>query len=196
MALDHILETIRSEAAQTASEAVASAEEESERLLEQAREEAAREEERLAASLDDRARLERNRIISRARLDASRNRRGVREEIYQDARQELARRLLALRSSPEYQEVLASLLDEALAVLPSAREARVDPADVDTLESILSARDARLSIRPEECAMGGLVVAAEGRSVDNRLESRLERIDHHLRFIAGELIPELRGGSP
>lgn len=194
MALSDILETIRAESSETASEALASAEAEVERLLTHAREEAASEEQRLAGSQDDRARLERSRIMSRAHLEAARERRAARERIYLTARDGVAERIESLRASSEYEEVLAGLLTEAMAVLPTANAVRVDPADLEMMEGILEARDLDLLIEPRESPLGGVAVTAEGRAVDNTLRSRLDRADEHLRFIAGAMIPDLRGG--
>ncbi|MEA1904141.1 MAG: V-type ATP synthase subunit E [Actinomycetota bacterium] len=194
MALSDILETIRAESRDTASGVLASAEAEADRLLGLAGEQAAKEERRLAASLDDKARLERSRIMSRAHLEAAQERRTSREKVYLAALEGVARHLGSVRSSPEYENVLASLLDEAIAVLPDATTVRVDPTDVAITERALTARGLELLIEPEESALGGVVVTAEGRAVDNSLQTRLDRADEHFRYIAGELIPDLRGG--
>lgn len=194
MALSDIIETIRADARKTASGALAAAEAQAERLLERARAEAAREEQRLGASLDNRARLERSRILSRANLEAANERRAAREKVYLAALDGVRRRLEEFRFSSEYPEVLSALFDEAISVLPTATVVRVDSADMETIERILSARDLDLRIESEEASLGGVGVFAERRAVDNYLRTRLERADEHLRYIAGELIPDLRGG--
>lgn len=194
MALGDILEAIRVESRETASEILAAAEVEASRILERAREEAAGEEERLAASRDDHARLESSRIESRAHLDAARERRAVRERVYQSALEEAALRIEVLRASSEYEEVLAQLLDEAVAVLPIATTVRVDPTDEELIKGILATREYSLGVETHECEWGGILVSADGRAVHNDLRSRLDRADEHLRHIAGDLIPALRGG--
>jgi V/A-type H+-transporting ATPase subunit E len=194
MALENILEAIRAESDRTAAEILADAEAGANRLLERASEEAEREEQQLSTSLDDQARLERSRIVSRAHVEAATERREAREQAYLAARDGATRQVEALRSSPEYEKVLADLLDEALAVLPGVTVVRVDPTDVPMAERLLTDRDLEIHIEPEAFALGGVVVAAEGRSVDNSVRSRLDRADEHLRFIAGELAPGLRGG--
>jgi len=195
MALSDILDAIRAESQETATGILAAAEAEAARLLDQAREEASREERRLAASKDEQARLERSRIISRAHLEAAQKRRAAREQVYLLALDGVVQRIEALRASPEYRAVLATLFDEAIAVLPSPAAVRVDPADVELVGAILAARDIDLAIEPEVAPLGGILVVAEGRTVDNTLRSRLERADEHLRYVAGELIPGLRRGT-
>jgi vacuolar-type H+-ATPase subunit E/Vma4 len=195
MALGDILAAIRAESERAGAEIVAAAEEEAARLVDRAREEAAREEQRLAGSLDDQARLERSRIVSRAHLKAATERRAARDQVYRAAQEGVIRRLEQLRSSPRYEEVLGALLDEALGVLPEATAVRVDPMDVGLARRLLAARSLKISVETGDCALGGVVVSADGQAVDNRILSRLDRADEHLRHIAGDLVPALRGGT-
>jgi vacuolar-type H+-ATPase subunit E/Vma4 len=193
LALEDILGTIRVESEKTASEVVASAEAEAEQILDRATSRADGERRRLAASFDDRARQERSRIISRAHLETAKKRRAAREDVYQAALEGVQRRLLEIRASPQYEGILGSLLDEAMAVLPNASVIRVDPRDVDLVETLLASRGLDLDIEADEIPLGGLKLIAEGRDVDNTLGARLRRADTHLRYIAGELVPALRG---
>lgn len=193
MALKEILETIRTESEKTASDLVDSARAEAGQILDRATTRAEEERRRLGSSLDDRARQERSRIISRAHLETARERRAARETVYQTAFEEVRQRLRQARSSPDYAEILGLLLDEAMAVLPNADVIRVDPGDVDVVERLLGSRGLRLDIETEETPMGGMRLIAEGRDVDNTLATRLQRADTHLRYIAGELVPALRG---
>lgn len=195
MALSDILDAIRADSQEMASGVLVAAEADADQILDRAREEAAREEQRLAASLDDQARLEQSRIMSRAHLEAARELRAAREKVYLTALDGVVRQIEALRSSSEYEDVLAALLDEALAVLPAATAVRVDPADVEIMVGVLAARNLDILIVPEEFPLGGVVVAGQGRIVDNKLRSRLDRADEHLRYVAGELISGLREGG-
>lgn len=195
MALEEILGTIRAESEKTASAVVASARVEAKEVLDRATARAEDERRRLAASLDDRARQERSRIISRSHLETAKERRGAREEVYQTALQGVQRRLSEIRVSPEYEDVLGSLLEEGMAVLPDARVIRVDPRDVDLVATLLASRGLDLDIEVNETPLGGLKLIAEGRDVDNTLATRLRRADTHLRYIAGELVSALRGAT-
>lgn len=193
MALSDILETIRSEAEDTVSAILAAAEAEADRITARAEEEAAAEEQRLSTSLDDRARLERSRIMSRAHLEVARERRAAREGVFKEALDRAVTKITKLRTTTEYEDVMASLLDEALAVLPEPSVARVDSADVELMQRVLSARDLVLEIEVQEVPLGGVAIVADRRSVDNRFISRIHRADRHLRYLAGEMIPDLRG---
>lgn len=195
MGLQDILEAIRSEAEETASDLLAGARADADRILERARAEAGREEKRLAASLDDRMRMERARQLSLSHLEAARSRRSAREGVYQEALEGVRRRLGMMRESPRYAGLMGALFDEAVAVLPEATSTVVDPEDVPVAKRLLAERDVDISIETAETPLGGLVLRAPGRTVDNRLAMRLARADAHLRYVAGEIVPELRGGS-
>jgi V/A-type H+-transporting ATPase subunit E len=196
LALDEILSTIRAEAEKTASAVVSAARAEAREVLDRASARAEDERRRLAASLDDRARQEQSRIISRAHLETAKERRAAREKTYQSALEGVRRRLEAIRASPRYEEILGSLLDEAMAALPDAGVINVDPEDLDLVEELLSSRGLHLDVEAESTPLGGLKLIADGRDVDNTLATRLRRADTHLRFIAGELVPGLRGVTP
>ena len=194
MALSDILEVIRAQSDDTAEQVLAEARAEAQRILDRAAAESAAEEERLASSQDDRARLLRSQVMSRAHLEATRRRRSAREQVFSDAVQAVTERVEGLRHSEQYGEVLASLLDEAIAILPDATTVSVDPADVEELTRLLSTRALDVVIEERACPLGGAVLSRAGRSVDNTLQTRIDRADEHLRFIAGEMLPELRGG--
>lgn len=195
MALEDILETIRSESRQSAAAVVAEAEARAEEIRAAARSDAATEEERLASSLDDRARVERRRRLSRARLQAAARRREAREQVYREALSRVEQRLRALHASPQYRGILADLYDEAIAVLPEADTVHVDPGDVDLIRAIVADRGDELEVETEEMPLGGLRLTAARHAVDNSMASRLDRADGYLRDVAGAEIPELRGVS-
>ncbi|HSJ35494.1 MAG TPA: V-type ATP synthase subunit E [Acidimicrobiia bacterium] len=193
MALEDILETIRADSRATVDSILAEAEKAAGEIREAARVEAAREETRLAASLDDRARMESRRRVSRARLEGAALRREARERVYGQARAGLRERLETLRSSSHYREILSDLYEEALAVLPAAEAVRVDPADLELIRAIISEHPGSPRVEGEEMPLGGLTLVAEKQAVDNTIESRLERADGYLRDVAGTVVPGLRG---
>lgn len=195
MGLPEILETIRAQSEETAAGIVADAETEAQGVLSRARTEANFEERRLAGSLDDRIRLEQARILSRSLLEAARARRAAREDVYRHVIEAVTERLAELRSSDRYHQLLGSLLDEAMATMPGATTLEIDPSDRVVVDGVISTRNLDITIQTEEMPLGGLVLRAPGRTVDNTLATRLSRADNHLRFVAGEMIPELRGGS-
>src|SRR5690606_16877745 len=148
---------------------------------------------RLAASLDDRARMESRRRVSRARMEAAALRREARERVYTQARAGLRERLETVRSSAHYREILSDLYEEAIAVLPAAEAVRVDPADLELIRAIISEHAGSPRVEGVEMPLGGLTLVAEKQTVDNTMASRLERADGYLRDVAGTVVPGLRG---
>jgi len=193
MALEDILETIRADSRATVDSILAEAERASGEIREAARVEAAREQARLAASLDDRARMESRRRVSRARMEAAALRREARERVYTQARAGLRERLETVRSSAHYREILSDLYEEAIAVLPAAEAVRVDPADLELIRAIISEHAGSPRVEGVEMPLGGLTLVAEKQTVDNTMASRLERADGYLRDVAGTVVPGLRG---
>lgn len=196
MALAEILESIRVESEATAAGLIADAESEADQILQRAREHARSEEQRLAGALDDRIRGERARSLSSSHLEAARSRRAAREDVYQQALEGVRSRLGGLRGSADYAVVLDSLLEEAVSAMPEGRTVRVDARDSETVERIIAARRLDLTVELDDFPLGGVVLVAPGWTVDNRLVTRLNRAGSHLRFVAGEITPELRGGTP
>jgi vacuolar-type H+-ATPase subunit E/Vma4 len=194
MAVEDILAAIETEAAAEVSRIVTEAETRAAGLLDEARAEAALEADRLARGRDEAAAVAVRRITSRAHLDAARARREARESIYRQANDRAAEKLERLRSRPEYREVLSALLAEGLAVLPDTKAVRVDEGDLQLARQLLAEIGSTAQAEPGDVPTGGVVLVTDGVVVNNALHSRLERADHHLRFVAADLFPELRGG--
>lgn len=195
MALEDILDAIRDEAEEESSRILADATERAESLLAEAREASASREEVLARSADERIARERRRTVSLAVLEASRARRGAREEVFARVIGKVSEVLRSLSDDEAYEAILGQLLDEALAVLPDPEHVEVHPGDRDRIERILAARGLDPSIDTVEDVWGGVGIRSDGRIVRNDLETRLRRAEPHLRFIAGEVFPALRAGA-
>jgi vacuolar-type H+-ATPase subunit E/Vma4 len=193
LGLHDILDTIRLESEQTAAGLIAEAEAQAERVLARAREAAADEERAMAGSRDDRLRSERARILSLGYLQAAEARRKAREKVYEDAINRLIGKLGEIRLSDRYPDLLGSLFDEAVATMPDARTVRVDHRDSQLVEQILAERHLDTEVEMDNIPLGGVVLVAPRRTVDNRIETRLQRAESHLRFVAGHIIPALRG---
>ncbi len=80
-------------------------------------------------------------------------------------------------------------------MLPLPDTVRVEPRDEALARELLSERGIDAPIEPLDGGWGGVEVEAEGTRVRNDLASRLERAEGHLRHLAGELHPPLRGGG-
>lgn len=195
MALEDILDSIRREAEEQAAEIIATAESRADALLAEARLAAREREEELASSLDDRIRDLRRRHASRAQIDAARERRNAREEVFLGALEQVSNRLARLREEPRYESILAQLLDEATATLPDPTLIRVDPADVDLVRRLATERGLASAVEPMSGRWGGVELVADGKQVRNDLAARLTAADEEMRLLAGELVPELRGDT-
>lgn len=197
MALEDILVAIRAETDGEIARIRAESDAAVATIAGRAREEAAAVERTAATSMGDLATHERERITNRARLEADRGLRAATEEIYLGLRSEVASRLAFARDSPGYPALVSKLFDECRSILPGARTVRVDPDDEDVMRGILTAAGCDgFVVDPSLASLGGVeLVTGDGRRVDNTLDSRMERGERHLRSLALEMIPELRGGS-
>lgn len=197
MPLDAILTSIRAEADEEIRRTDEDAARQAGAILVEMQRRAAAEEERLAGSRDELIRLAEARLVNHARLEAERRLRAAREELFQAAVEETRRRLDRVRERVDYPELLGRLLDEALAVMPAAREVRVDPRDLPLIERLLGAREAEWRVETSLRCRGGLDLATDdGRRVANTLDGRLERAAGELRRLAAEVVPDLAGGGP
>jgi len=127
-------------------------------------------------------------LLSGARLEALRIRRGAREVAFRAILDDLRDRLAGFRDDPRYPRVLGALVRESLAALPAATTLRVDPRDAAIATGVL--RELRRDdLAVEACldTCGGVELAsADARLVRNTLEERLEnaRPDLRLRLAA------------
>ena len=118
------------------------------------------------------------RVRALARLRAADIVRAAREEAYVSLVGRVREELRALRVSPAYPGVFAALLNESRAVLPDARELRVDRRDRELAGSI----GGDLRVVAVLNTWGGFELADEdGRTVRNTLEERLANADLLLR---------------
>ena len=196
MALGEILQAIERDAADRISEIENEAERRSSIVIEQAEGEAAHRREIAAHAMDNRTTREVDRIVNQAHLIADRTMRAARESLYSEAREMMLKRLAEQRVGAGYPALVERLLDEALAVLPTARFVRCDPRDAELIESTLQRmRRPELAVQPELTTIGGLDVSTnDGRAIRNTFEARLAKAEPHLRRLAAEALPELRSG--
>lgn len=185
MALKDLLTAIEREAEEELEQVRAEARAEARAIRERGRDEAAREEERLARAGDEAVRREAQALRSAARQDAARTLRSGRERAWDDVAEALRRRLAAQADRPEWPAVLTALLEEARSALPAATRAHVRPRDVDVVRR--AAPDLR--IIGDAAGPGGVVVAADdGRRLDNTLDARLEAAAPLLRRRLADLL--------
>lgn len=147
---------------------------------------------RMSHSRDEAAELAAARTVNQARLAADRALRQAQEELFAGALREVRRRLVEVRSGPEYESLFDELLDEALQVLPDARTAVVDARDLDLAGRAVRRAGLDLEIDASLETWGGVELrSGDGRIVRNTLESRLDKADPALRRMAVSRCPEL-----
>lgn len=194
MALNDILEAIRADAADEATELRHTAEREIEAIRTQGADLA----ERLrleAATARDEETADAARVIrNRARLEVSRRLRTSREAVYQSALTQVEARLASLREDDRYPRLFAGLVEEARQALPAGNVLRIDPRDMQLAERLLEA-DSRLTLEASLSTWGGVELGTEdGRRILNTIEARLERAGPHLRQMFAEFVPPITGG--
>ncbi len=194
MALNDILEAIRLEATAEAAELRSKGKREAESILAQAARAAeqrlteistAREEETA-----DAARVVRN----RAQLEVNRRLRRAREAVYESALAEVKTRLAAIRDNAHYPQVFTDLVEESRQALPEGRILRVDPRDLELAERAAD-RETRLKVETSLSTWGGVELwTDDGRRVLNTIEARLERAGPQLRQTFARLVAPITGG--
>ena len=198
MALADILAAIEAEADEEIARAADEAAVQVELIRREARDEAHAVEQDASIALDDEAARARAQIVNRARLVVDRRVSAAVEEIYQEIRAEVERRLAEVRGGPDYPDLFVRLFHECRAVLPDGRIVRVDPADESLCRRVLAtAVSDGFSVTATLRSVGGLELATTDgrRSVQNTLESRTWRADRALRSLAAAEVPSL-AGSP
>lgn len=198
MALADILEAIRRDTEAEIEAVRAAADREVGAILAAADDEAERVAAAAGHSRDREAESAAARIRNEAALEAERELRAAREATFQQALEQVEARLRRLRSESGYREVQHRLLSEARAVLPQGEVVLVDPADAELTEDLLAAAGAAATrVEASRRCWGGVDLATgDGRLLRNTLEARLERAGTRLRWLAAELISQLRGGGP
>lgn len=198
MALADILAAIAAEADEEIARVTARAAEQVEPIRCEARDEASLAERAASSALDDDAARRRAQIVNRARLVVERRLSSTVEEIYQEMRTDVERRLADVRGQREYPDLFRRLFDECRAVLPDGRIVRVDPADESLCSSVLASVESDgFAIDATLESAGGLelVTTDRRRAVWNTLESRTWRADRALRSLAVARVSALSGGS-
>ena len=130
---------------------------------------------------------EANRRVALARLEASRLEREAREEAFSLLVEEARYRLVDAREEPGYRDTLRVLMREALAALPDASDACVNPLDEALATELAREAGAGLAVAPDANVGGGVVLqSAGGRVVRNTFEERLANAAPQLRPWYGE----------
>lgn len=189
MALEDVLRHIDRQADAEIARIAEAARAEAERLLAQARDEAAGLHRELLSAESATVAAQRRRLRRQAAAEAARIRWTAREEAFQAALTEAAGRLGGTRDLPGYPALLQSLLVEALAAVAEPATVRADPRDAATVARLLTGRN--LTVEPCLHTWAGAEVAsADGRVVArNTLEVRLAQAEPYLRSLVARTAP-------
>ncbi|HEY7012905.1 MAG TPA: hypothetical protein VH480_09130 [Streptosporangiaceae bacterium] len=126
--------------------------------------------------------------LTAARDNAAAGLRDAHEAAYQLIAAETRARLAAARDRDDYPAILAALLAEARAALPTATVVRVDPADERLARGLLPG-DSPVRVEATLRSAGGVEVAdGAGTRVRNTVEERLAAAEPALRALAGRLL--------
>ena len=198
MPLKDLLDALQSEANEERTRLQTGAEAEAEAILVRAREEAARAREEVLRAHAPATEREGERRVALARLEAARLRREAREAAFSLLFAEAGSRLAAARDEPRYPDAMRALLQDALAALPDAATARVNPADEALASGLARGLGAPRALRvvADAGVGGGVMLESEGgRVVRNTLEERLSNAEPYLRPWYGRRLAALSGGA-
>lgn len=197
MPLRELLNAIEAEANEESVRLREEAEAEAGAILSGARSEAARAREEILRAHAPATDNEATRRVALARLEAGRLRREACDGAFRLLLGETRDRLAAARAEPGYRETLQALLAEALAVLPDAATARVDPGDVELAWDLIRELNPDLTVTPDPGVGGGVVLeSAGGRVVENTFGARLANAEPGLRPWYGRRLEALAGSVP
>lgn len=192
MPLKDLLNAIEAEANEESASLENESRAEADAILAEARADAARARQEILRAHAPATANEANRRVALARLEASRLEREAREEAFSLLIDEALSRLAAARDEPGYRDTLRALMREALAALPDASTARVNPLDETVAAEVARDIGADLAVAPDLGVGGGVVLrSAGGRVVRNTFEERLANAAPQLRPWYGRRLQEI-----
>jgi len=155
------------------------AEEESEKILEEARREAARVEEALTTRTDVEIRKHKSRLVTQENLENRQHLLVLKSRFASKALEEAGEQFDALQKGPTYRDILKKFLAELAQSLdaPTRLILRVRPEDEKTTHSLLGEISLKAQIEPSSSLARGVELEdGEGRfRMRNTFDSRLER---------------------
>lgn len=191
MALTELLGALEAEAAAEMDRLQADARAEATRIVEVAQGEAHAIGERVRLAGEEELLREVEGRLAAARLASTAQLRRTREECINTLLDALRDRLRSIRDADAYPAILRELLEEGLAMLPSATVVRVDPRDRSLAVAALAHLEVELRVAPTLRVMGGVEVDDDdGRTARNTLEERLHNATPALRLLFGDLLEE------
>lgn len=184
MAIEDILEALDEQCRQECREIFDRAQEEAKRIIAKAQEEAEALRKQRLERIKAEAESEATSILYSARLKAKNEVIRAKEEVASEAMALAEKRLMDLRSHPNYPDILKGYLDEALSQFEGKVVVHVDPRDKDLVAKILKKSGVKHEIRTDIETAGGVMVTNEVEDVRvlNTVEERLRRAREKLRI--------------
>lgn len=178
MAIEDIFRALEEQADQEIEQILKAAKLQAKTIEQEAREEADRITQAKIAAVEETTRARAAKTVNAARLESKRNLAAVRDEAVDRVFSEAAKRLAALRGTPEYERVFRKLAAEALADVEGECEVRVAPADEALARAVVSELGRNCTVVPTLETTGGLEVASHGGRIvrRNTFESRLAKV--------------------
>jgi len=183
MALDDILRAIEEEGEARCKEILDNAKAEAAEILKNAKEEAKSVIEEYVSRAEATMYGEKTRILSDAKLYVKKQVIQAKEEHIEDAFDNVASELEAMRKRPEYARYFRRLLDETAANAEGNLIISVDRRDEKVARDAVAAAGLDCELRTDISTLGGLkAITADGRIVlTNTIDSRLERAKQFLK---------------
>lgn len=178
MAIEDIFRALEEQADQEIEQILRTAKLQAKTIEQEAREEADRITQARIAAVEETTRARAAKTVNAARLESRRDLAAVRDEAVDRVFSEAAKRLAALRGTPEYERIFRKLAEEALAGVEGECELRVAPADEALARAVAAELGVDCTVAPTLDTAGGLEVASHGGRVvrKNTFESRLAKV--------------------
>jgi V/A-type H+-transporting ATPase subunit E len=183
MALDDMLRAIEEEGEARCKDILDTAQAEAAEILKNAKEEAKRTREEYVTRAEATMYGEKTRILSDAKLYVKKQVIQAKEKHIEDAFDNVAGELEAMRKRPEYASYFRRLLDETAANAEGNLVISVDRRDEKVARDAVAAAGLDCELRTDISTLGGLkAITADGRIVlTNTIDSRLERAKQFLK---------------
>ena len=192
MALEHILAVLEEEYEAQAAEIQAQATAEVQQLVEESEADASAILHQHREAIRPRLRAEQSRRINVARMEAQRVQLEMKDAlvgaVFDAAQSHLAR----ARQRPDYDAVLATLIEEVLDELGTPVRLAIDRRDLKLVHDLLSGSNNDVSVEPSLKTWGGVVGRAPDGLiwVDNTLETRFNQVQENYRASVADLLEE------
>ncbi|GAB4284187.1 MAG: hypothetical protein Kow0067_05830 [Coriobacteriia bacterium] len=177
MAIEDIFKALEEQAEAECDQIRRAAEAQAKAIKAEAKQEAERIKEQRLKAVNEVVETKTGKTLNAARLDVKKALAAVRESTVEAVFEDAQKKLAALRSSKEYEDVFTRLVQEAVKNVDGECVLLVDPADKAVAEKVVGTLGMSCEVDPSIETIGGVVVSSDGGRVNRRntFESRLEK---------------------